>query len=131
MTITGSDQTTIFAEEKPRSSSFKRICRVLLSRIFTVIGLVVLLILVIAAIFANQLSPYDPYEQNMNEALAVPSSQHLLGTDLLGRDMLSRMIYGARTALMVGFIATGIAASAGIAMGLAGHLQLSCASWMQ
>ena len=109
---------TDFSEVPPRVSEFRRILRVFVSRWIVVFGLVVILALVITAVFANQIAPYDPYEQDMKDALAKPSLKHLLGTDAVGRDTLSRMIHGGRTALMVGLVATGIAASAGIAMGL-------------
>lgn len=116
--INESEKTAAFSESPPRVSELRRISRVLFGRPFTVFGLVIVLLMIITALFAPFMAPYDPYEQNMRNALANPSSQHLLGTDALGRDLLSRMIYGARTALMVGVIATGIAASIGIALGL-------------
>ena len=107
-----------FTEAPPHISEFRRLVRVLFSRWIVVIGLIIILATVIAAIFAPQLAPYDPYKTNLKEALANPSGEHLLGTDALGRDTLSRMTYGARTALLVGLVAVGIAAISGIIMGL-------------
>lgn len=103
-------------------NEFRRIVRILLTRRVVTFSLAVMLILIVTAIFAPQLSPYDPYKQSLTERLLKPSQEHLLGTDSLGRDTLSRMIYGSRTALMVGLIATGIAAAIGVTLGmLAGY----------
>jgi ABC-type dipeptide/oligopeptide/nickel transport system permease subunit len=82
------------------------------------IGLAILLLLVIAAIFAPWLAPHDPYRGEMRDALSQPSWKYLLGTDIQGRDTLSRLIYGARTVLIVGFITVGVAAAVGVLMGV-------------
>src|SRR5512146_40683 len=66
-------------------------------------GLVIVAILVICAIFANLLAPQPYYQSNLAENSQFPSWRHLLGTDPIGRDILSRLIYGARTSLLVGF----------------------------
>jgi ABC-type dipeptide/oligopeptide/nickel transport system permease subunit len=81
-------------------------------------GMIVLVILVLTAAFANWLSPYDPYLPDMSNSLLPPTSSHLLGTDIFGRDTLSRLIYGSRTALAVGFISVGIASVIGIVLGI-------------
>jgi peptide/nickel transport system permease protein len=84
---------------------------------------VILALLIISAIFAPLLAPDDPYIGNLDESLVQPSWHHLLGTDIQGRDTLSRLIYGARTALIVGFVTTIIAALIGILLGLlAGYI---------
>jgi len=72
------------------------------------------------AIFAPVLAPYDPYLVNTNagEFLQGPSTKHLLGTDVLGRDLLSRMLYGARVSLGIGVVATALGASVGVVLGL-------------
>lgn len=110
--------TEEFVEAPPRISEFRHISRVFLSRWIIVLGLIIILALMITAIFAPLIAPYNPYEPNPKSSLARPSAEHLLGADVLGRDFLSRMIYGARTALIVGLVATGVAATAGITMGL-------------
>jgi ABC-type dipeptide/oligopeptide/nickel transport system permease subunit len=74
--------------------------------------------MVIIAIFAPFIAPYDPYEQDPNQRLSQPSTEHLLGTDSLGRDTLSRLIFGARTSLIIGIVAVSIAASIGMSLGL-------------
>jgi ABC-type dipeptide/oligopeptide/nickel transport system permease subunit len=81
-------------------------------------GLIVLLLLVITAVFAAWLAPYDPYRPGEAPSLAQPSWQHWLGADILGRDTLSRLIYGSRTALMVGFISVAAASVVGIPLGI-------------
>jgi ABC-type dipeptide/oligopeptide/nickel transport system permease subunit len=81
-------------------------------------GLTVLLLLMFTAAFANWLAPYNPYKPGVAGSLLQPSREHPLGTDILGRDTLSRLIYGSRTALMVGFISVGIASMIGVALGL-------------
>jgi peptide/nickel transport system permease protein len=112
-----------FSEAPPRVSQWQYLRRVFFSRGLAVFGLTILLLLVLVAIFAPWVAPYDPYKIDMGNALLQPSSTHLLGTDSVGRDTLSRLIYGSRTALMVGFITTGVSAIIGIILGLlAGYI---------
>jgi len=114
---------TGFAEAPPRVNEWRRFSRVFFQRKLVVFGLVVLSLLIISAIFAPWLAPYDPYRGNLADSLVQPSQKYLLGTDIQGRDTLSRLIYGSRTALMVGFVTTGVAAILGIVLGLiAGYL---------
>ncbi len=105
-------------EVTPRISEMRRFAVVFLRRKLVIAGLVIISILVITAIFAPLLAPYDPYKQDISQALRQPSEAHLLGTDVVGRDTLSRVIYGSRTSLIIGIIAITIAASIGMAMGL-------------
>ncbi|MDY7032704.1 MAG: oligopeptide ABC transporter permease [Thermodesulfobacteriota bacterium] len=79
-------------------------------------GAIVLLLFFVAA-SAPYMSPYDPGEINTKNALQSPSMNHLLGTDQLGRDVLSRMIWGSRISLLVGFVAVGIATVIGAFLG--------------
>jgi peptide/nickel transport system permease protein len=104
--------------EIPRVSEFSRMRRVFLGRWLVAVGMVIILLLILTAIFAPWLAPQDPYKQNLDQTLLQPSREHLLGTDSLGRDTVSRIIYGSRNSLMVGVIALGIAASIGMTMGL-------------
>jgi len=86
-------------------------------------SLIIILILVILALFAPCLSPYDPFEINVDKILLPPSFTHPLGTDLLGRDVLSRMIYASRISLEVSLVAVGISIGIGVFLGsLAGYL---------
>ena len=113
---------TEFEEAPPRVSAWRRFRRVFFQRRLVVFGLAILALLVFTAIFAEWLAPHDPYKQQLRDSLSQPNSQYPLGTDIHGRCTLSRLIFGARTALMVGFFTVGIAATLGIALGLiAGH----------
>ena len=86
-------------------------------------GMVVILVLVIAAIFAPFLAPYNPYTVTLETRLQPPGAAHLLGTDELGRDILSRLLYGARVSLWVGIVTVVLAGLIGVAGGLvAGYL---------
>lgn len=80
-------------------------------------ALVILLIL-LAAVFAPLVAPYDHLEQNLTERLAHPSAAHWLGTDELGRDVLSRIIFGARVSLTIGLVPTLISMVIGTVLGL-------------
>ncbi len=82
------------------------------------IGAVLLVLLALMAVFAPLIAPYSPIKQNFQEVLKSPSLKHLLGTDNFGRDVLSRIMYGARLSLSVGIIAAGIGAGLGVIFGL-------------
>jgi peptide/nickel transport system permease protein len=85
-------------------------------------GLILVLVLFAVALLAPWLAPYDPSFINLKQVLMPPSPDHLLGTDTLGRDVLSRIIFGARISLLVGFVAVGIATLIGLFVGaLAGY----------
>jgi peptide/nickel transport system permease protein len=109
---------TDFQEAPPRVSEWRRFRRVFLSRGVVVFGMVVLIILFLVAALADILAPYDPYQPSVGKSLEQPNSEHLLGTDRLGRDTLSRIIYGSRTALMVGFISVIVASIFGVTLGI-------------
>jgi peptide/nickel transport system permease protein len=109
---------TEYKEIAPRVSEFRRFRRVFLGRKVVVFGILIILLLILTAIFAPFLAPYNPYKIDLSNQLLKPGRAHFLGTDDLGRDTLSRVIYGARTSLMVGLIAVAIAASIGITLGL-------------
>ncbi|MGH2397098.1 MAG: ABC transporter permease [bacterium] len=83
-----------------------------------VAGLAVLGLLVASAILAEAVAPYPPLSINMRERLNAPSLRHPLGTDDLGRDVLSRIIHGSRISLQVGAIAVGIAVTVGVTLGV-------------
>ncbi|MGA7576580.1 MAG: ABC transporter permease [Desulfobaccales bacterium] len=85
-------------------------------------GLALVLGLFAVALLARWLAPYNPDFIDLKQVLMPPSAAHLLGTDTLGRDVLSRIIYGARVSLLVGFVAVGIATLVGVLVGaLAGY----------
>lgn len=83
-----------------------------------VFGAVMLLLLVAAAVFAPLLTSYDPLDAQTRERLQGPSRDHLFGTDELGRDLFSRVLYGGRLSLRAGFVAVGIAVLGGVVIGL-------------
>lgn len=106
------------SDAPPKVSGFKRFSRIFFSRGVVIFGLIVILILIVTAIFAPLIAPYDPYKQDLDNILSTPNSEHLLGTDSLGRDTLSRIIYGSRSSLLVGVVAIFLAAAIGMLLGL-------------
>ncbi|WP_353684978.1 oligopeptide ABC transporter permease [Thermodesulfovibrio sp. 3907-1M] len=101
---------------------FKLILKRVLRNKLAVVGLVFILFVFFIAIFASYFAPYDPYKINVYHVLEPPSKQHPFGTDELGRDVFSRIIYGARVSLRVGFLAMGIAVFTGTILGaIAGY----------
>jgi peptide/nickel transport system permease protein len=107
-----------FEEAPKKINPVKHFFKVFLGRKIVIVGLVIILLNVIAAIFAPWLAPYEPNEIEMGNKLQAPSTEHWLGTDTLGRDYYSRMIYGARTSMIIGVSAVVIAAALGITLGL-------------
>ncbi len=92
------------ANEVPATASF--FIRLWREKPLGAIGGALVLILIIVALFADVLAPYPHYQANVVDRLQGPSTRHLLGTDQLGRDLLSRLIYGARISLLVGLAVT-------------------------
>jgi peptide/nickel transport system permease protein len=82
-------------------------------------GLLIIIGMVLAAAFADYVAPYDPVAVDFASMLSAPSLDHWFGTDSFGRDVLSRIIYGARTALAVGFISSFIGSTLGAMVGVA------------
>ena len=82
------------------------------------VGAIILILLIGCAILAPVIAPYSYSFQNLDLGASPPSSEHLLGTDILGRDLLSRILYGARISLLVGFVATGVALVIGVSWGI-------------
>jgi peptide/nickel transport system permease protein len=108
---------------RPRFSEFRRITKVMFSRWVVVGGTFIILALIATAIFAHLIAPYGSNEQDLSNMLAQPSRSHLLGTDEVGRDLLTRIIYGSQISLLVGVVAVTIAGIIGMGLGLlAGYL---------
>src|SRR5262245_13466210 len=84
-----------------------------------VVGAAVVAGLVLVALFAPFLAPWDPNKPDTKHILTPPSASHWFGTDQIGRDVLSRVLYGSRISLAVGFVSVGIAALIGICLGSA------------
>jgi peptide/nickel transport system permease protein len=107
------------SEEKAINNvNVKRFFRVFLARKVVIFGLLIIAVFLFCAIFAPLIAPYNPYKQDLRSAVLQPCKAHWLGTDALGRDTLSRVIYGSRTSLMVGIVALGIATIIGMTLGL-------------
>src|SRR5215510_13129929 len=81
-------------------------------------GIVVILVMAFAAVFADFIAPYDAYELNQRLQFRPPNLAHWLGTDEFGRDVLTRLIYGARIALFIGLASSFVGATAGAVVGL-------------
>ena len=122
--------TNIFVETKTeeqkknehterRNNVTREMIRVFLGRgLLSKICLVIVVLFVIMAVFAPLLTPYTPYEQALKNRFLPPSAQHLLGTDQLGRDLLTRIIFGARISLVTGLLSTCWGAVLGVTLGL-------------
>ncbi|MCF8000613.1 MAG: ABC transporter permease [Halanaerobiales bacterium] len=104
-------------KNRPSNPWYEAGRRLLKSRI-GVLGIVFIGVLLLVALFAPLLAPHDPFEQNIMMRYQAPSSEYLLGTDEMGRDILSRIIYGSRISLQVGLFSIGIALVTGVFLGL-------------
>ena len=116
-------EPTAVAEPQLTSASSGRTEKRLLWRRFqrnkgAMFGLGIFILMVLTAVCAPWLAPFDPLEQNYLEAMQTPSAKHWLGTDSFGRDILSRIIYGARIALIVGVLAVLLSMVVGVTLGL-------------
>ena len=101
-----------------QSSLWSDAWRRLLANKAAVAGGVILLFLIVLAVFAPGIAPHSYSYQNLELGAQPPSSEFLLGTDTLGRDLFSRILYGARVSLLVGFVATGVALVIGVSWGI-------------
>jgi len=117
MTIATAD-IALAAEADSLESPSRRALRRLLRRRGAVVGLVVIAAFVLLAIFAPLVSPYDPIATNWALVRKPASAAHWFGTDELGRDILTRVIFGARASLMAGLVSVGIALSIGVPVGM-------------
>ena len=83
-------------------------------------GLVLVIVMVLMALLADRIAPYDPTALSFKDVLVPPSPEHLLGTDNFGRDVFSRLVFGSRTALLVGFTASIVGCTLGLILGIIG-----------
>ena len=101
------------------TDNVKQFFRVAFGRgIIVKVSLAIIIVFVLAALFAPILTPYTPLEQDLSQLFAKPSAEHLLGTDNIGRDLLTRLLYGARISLVTSLLASIWGALAGIVLGL-------------
>jgi peptide/nickel transport system permease protein len=105
---------TADAGESPAARALRRLVR----RKGAVLGLVVLALFIAAAVLAPLIAPYDPNAQTWTAVRRAPSAAHWFGTDDVGRDVLTRVIYGARASLMAGLVSVGIAIAIGVPLGI-------------
>lgn len=98
--------------------SLRRLARRLWNSTSTMIGATLLLFIILAAVFAPIISPYDPILISTADRLQPPSSEHIFGTDDFGRDILTRVLYGGRLSLMVGLTSVAIGSLSGILLGV-------------
>jgi peptide/nickel transport system permease protein len=120
---------TFLAEDEARRRYFQNTTRrrfvrfwreFLTRRPLGAFGLALMLVMIFAAIFASVIAPYDPEALSFKDLLMPPSGAHLLGTDNFGRDVFTRVLFGARTALLVGFTASIVGCTIGLALGVLG-----------
>jgi ABC-type dipeptide/oligopeptide/nickel transport system permease subunit len=112
------DEATEWDKPVKKYSEFRRTVSVFFGRPLPVVGLIIITICIIITVFGPWIAPYDPLEMDVMNSLAHPSSQHLLGTDEIGRDTLSRLIYGARTSLFIGIVVISVSVAIGVFLGL-------------
>jgi peptide/nickel transport system permease protein len=106
-------------ERRDRAGTFARVRRFARRNPLGAAGAAVIVIMVVVAVFANVISPYDPVANAFDRMHEAPNLENWLGTDQFGRDVLSRLIYGARTALLVGFTSSFVGATIGLVLGVA------------
>lgn len=116
MTIAAGEPIRASAPLPPNALS--RVRKVLLGRPETAFATIVIVLFIIIAIVAPYIAPYDPLSQQIANINKLPSAEHWLGTDLFGRDVFSRLLYGSRNSLLFGFISPVLAAIIGTALGV-------------
>lgn len=113
---------SIIKPQKPKRGKLAELWRRFKQNRLAVAGLVIIIVLIMTAIFADFIAPYPYDEQNLQETFQSPSTKHLFGTDDFGRDTFSRIVYGSRISLEVGFVAVSISVIIGGILGaLAGY----------
>ncbi|MGE5223910.1 MAG: ABC transporter permease, partial [Omnitrophica WOR_2 bacterium] len=107
---------TLLTDEKPESTLRKVWFRFTTNKL-AVVSLVFIILEILVAIFANQIAPYDPYKGDYSAIFSLPSAKHLLGTDDIGRDVLSRLIFGSRISLSIGILSQFVVLVIGLPIG--------------
>ena len=110
------DSEGLVEEKKSLAAKLWELCR---RQPLGTAGALVVILMILMAIFANYISPYDPESNSFENMLTAPNSEFWFGTDQFGRDILTRLIYGARTALFVGFTCAVVGATGGLVLGVA------------
>lgn len=115
MVATGNKNTV---KSSDRAKRIKQFLRVLFSRKIVLVSAIGILFFVVVALFARYIAPYDPNEAFFADSLAQPSFKYWLGTDMHGRDVFSRVVYGSQVSLVIGLLAVIIACVIGTFLGL-------------
>jgi peptide/nickel transport system permease protein len=118
MAISAPGGVALTVDEAPSRSWLGGVREFTRRRPLGAVGAAVVALMIMVAVFAGVLAPYDPVAVDFGAMLTGPSTQHWLGTDAFGRDVLSRLIYGSRTALFVGFGAAFVGATLGAILGV-------------
>lgn len=118
MAISAPSDVPLTVEEAPSRTWLSGVGEFARRRTLGAIGAAVVLLMIVVAAFAGVLAPYDPVAVDFAAMLDPPSARHWLGTDAFGRDVMSRLVYGSRTALFVGFGAAFVGATAGAILGV-------------
>lgn len=113
-----SDITTLRKTSRIRSMLSSRVTRAFLRNRIAILGLIIVFLVVFAAITAPIISPYDPNEIHAADRLAPPSTSYFLGTDEFGRDIFSRLLYGATISIQIAIVAQSLSISIGVVAGL-------------
>lgn len=106
------------AYERPHKPLWLKIARLAKEHPLGAAGVIIVIMLLICAVFAEYIAPYDPQAINVDAIRAEPSFSHPMGTDRLGRDVLSRTIYGARISMFIGFVAISLGVTMGAVFGI-------------
>lgn len=109
----------LLADRKPKGAIWRHLVRFARRKPLGAFGAVIALILIVVAVFAPFIATHDPAETNATLVYAPPGSQYLLGGDQLGRDVFSRLVYGARISLYAGLLSAFIGATVGMVVGIA------------
>src|SRR5881397_2630894 len=124
--------TIATAHASASQRSWAALCKFVRTKPLGAAGAAVILVMVFAAFFADVIAPYDAYELNQRLQFRAPTLAHWLGTDEFGRDVLTRLIYGARIALFIGFASSFIGATAGAMLGvISAYLGGKTDLWLQ
>lgn len=107
----------LLKKNKRKKSQWADVWRRLKANKMAMLGLFILIVLVVTAIFASKIAPYGYDDQDLANALLPPNSKYIFGTDNFGRDIFSRIVYGTRISLLIGFIAVGISVIIGGSLG--------------
>ena len=112
------DAASELIELRSRKSTLEKVGILIRKQPLGAVGLILVVAMVVMAVFADYISPYDPELNDFAATLIAPGADYWLGTDQFGRDIMTRLIYGARTALFVGFTASFVGAGIGLVLGV-------------